>query len=115
MAKPVAINHSRIRRDCCDACKKERRLLLVLKEGHDLCCFTATGRSDSEICEIGEQGVSTVGSAFASTAFRLESMAKLQLNLRPLITNSRLRKRPSGLRVSDELLSLPSGGRQTGK
>ena len=65
MAKPVATNHSRIRRDCCDPVK-ERRLLLVLNEGHDLCCCIATGRNDSEICEIGEQGVSTVGSALAS-------------------------------------------------
>ena len=39
-----------------------RRLLVVLYEGHDLCCFTATGRSVLEICETGEQGVSIVGS-----------------------------------------------------
>jgi hypothetical protein len=38
------------------------RLLIVLYEGHDFCCFTATGRSVLEICETGEQGVSIVGS-----------------------------------------------------
>jgi hypothetical protein len=73
----------------------DRRLLVVLYEGHDFCCFTATGRSVLEICETGEQGVSIVGSEFTSTPFKVERKSKLQLNLRPLITNSRLRKWPS--------------------
>lgn len=63
IAKPVAINHLRIRRDCCVVSSGTFcRLLIVLSEGHDLCCFTATGRNVLEICEIGEQGVLTVGS-----------------------------------------------------
>ena len=35
IAKPVAFNHLGIRRDCAISC----RSLVVLSEGHDLCCF----------------------------------------------------------------------------
>ena len=62
IAKPVAINHLRIRHDCVDILWMLCRLCVVLSEDHDLCCFSVTGRSVSEICEIGEQGVSSVGS-----------------------------------------------------
>lgn len=58
IAKPVAINHLRIRHDCADILWMLCRLCVVLFEGHDLCCFSVTGRNASEICEIGEQGVS---------------------------------------------------------
>ena len=59
IATPVAINHLRIRRDCADILHWMLcRLCVVLSEGHDLCCFNVTERSVSEICEIGEQGVS---------------------------------------------------------
>jgi hypothetical protein len=37
------------------------RLLVVLFEGHDLCCSYVTRRSVLEICEIGEQGVLVAG------------------------------------------------------
>jgi hypothetical protein len=59
IAKPVAINHLGIHHDCADILC---RLCVVLSEDHDLCCFSVTGRSVSEICEIGEQGVSSAGS-----------------------------------------------------
>ena len=62
IAKPVAINHLRIRHDCADILWMIYRLCVVLSEDHDLCCFSATGRNVSEICEIGEQGVSFAGS-----------------------------------------------------
>jgi hypothetical protein len=52
----------RIRRDCCDVFNDAAGCLVVLFEDHDLCCCFATWRSVSEICEIGEQGVSIVGS-----------------------------------------------------
>jgi hypothetical protein len=59
IATPVAINHLRIRHDCADILHwMLYRLCVVLSEGHDLCCFNATERGVSEICEIGEQGVS---------------------------------------------------------
>lgn len=32
------------------------RLLVVLFEGHDFCCYQVTGRSVLEICEVGEHG-----------------------------------------------------------
>lgn len=70
IAKPVAINHSRIRRGCCDILWMICRLLVVLPEDHDLCCFTVTGRSVSEICETGEQGVLTVGSELLVNSFK---------------------------------------------
>jgi hypothetical protein len=61
MAKPVAFNHLRIRRDCCE--KKNVindiffcRLLVVLFEDHDLCYLVVTRRNASEICETGEHG-----------------------------------------------------------
>jgi hypothetical protein len=60
MAKPVAINHLRIRRDCCKKkCHHDIffcRLLVVLYEDHDLCYFVVTRRNASEICETEEHG-----------------------------------------------------------
>ena len=53
------------------------RLLVVLSEGHDVCCFTATERNVLEICEIGEQGVSTIDSEFASKAAMSECISRL--------------------------------------
>jgi hypothetical protein len=61
IAKPVAINHSRIRRDCAEQFTCSTGCLVVLSESYDLCYFIATGRNMLEICEIGEQGVSVVG------------------------------------------------------
>lgn len=60
IAKPVAINHLGIRRDCAEQKILLYRLLVVLSEGYDLCYFIATERSMLETCEIGEQGVSVV-------------------------------------------------------
>lgn len=54
MAKSVAINHSRIRRDCA-LFKQECWLLVVLTEGYDLCC-PSDREKWPEACEIGEQG-----------------------------------------------------------
>ena len=82
IAKPVAINHSRIRRDCAEQIQLLYRLLVVLSEGYDLCCFIVTGRSMLEICEIGEQGVSFVGFELR-VSFTAESLLMLQLNLQP--------------------------------
>ena len=82
IAKPVAINHLRIRRDCAKLIYLLYRLLVVLSEGYDLCCFVATGRSMLEICEIGEQGVSFVDYELLVRLLS-ERISKLQLNLQP--------------------------------
>jgi hypothetical protein len=82
IAKPVAIIHLGIRRDCEEQLRLLHRLLVVPSEGYHLCCFSATGRSMLEICEIGEQGVSIVD--FASLVRRLrssEGLSQLQLDL----------------------------------
>jgi hypothetical protein len=60
IAKPVAINHLRIRRDCAVFINKHGWLLAVLIEDRNLCQLM-TGSSVSEICEIGEQGGLVVG------------------------------------------------------
>jgi Cys-tRNA synthase (O-phospho-L-seryl-tRNA:Cys-tRNA synthase) len=82
IAKPVAINHSRIRRDCANAIHCFYRLLVVLNEGYHLCCFVATERSMLEICEIGEQGVSIVDYELLVRLLS-ERISKLQLDLQP--------------------------------
>lgn len=61
IAKPEAISHLRIRRDCAVVFSDFGRLLVVLFEDRHLCCFTATVGSVFEICESGEQGVSIAG------------------------------------------------------
>jgi hypothetical protein len=59
IAKPVAINHLRIRRDYA-VFLQHSWLLVVLSEGRNL-CYRVTESSVSEICEIGEQGGLVIG------------------------------------------------------
>ena len=59
IAKPVAINHLRIRRDYA-VFLQHSWLLVVLSEGRNL-CYSVTESSVSEICEIGEQGGLVIG------------------------------------------------------
>jgi hypothetical protein len=87
IAKPVAINHLRIRHDCADILWMLCWLCVVLFEDHDLCCSLVTGRSVSEICEIGEQGVSFAGSDLL-VHISMECISRLHLNLQLLMTNS---------------------------
>jgi hypothetical protein len=54
LAKPDAVNHLGIRRDCAIVLCDFGRLLVVLFKGRHLSCFTVTGGSAFEICEIGE-------------------------------------------------------------
>jgi hypothetical protein len=59
IAKPVAINHLRIRRDYA-LFFQHSWLLVVLSEGRQL-CYLVTGSNVSKICEIGEQGGLVMG------------------------------------------------------
>jgi hypothetical protein len=88
IAKPVAFNHLGIRLDCAlllampvagSSLRRPRSLLL-----------SATGRTASEICEIGEQGVSTVGFVRVSNAS--EGSSWLQLESSTHLTNSTIEK-----------------------
>jgi len=54
MAKPVAVNHLGIRRDCAVVFTDFGRLLVVLSKGRHPCCLVVTGGSVFEFCEIGE-------------------------------------------------------------
>ena len=108
IAKPVAINHLRIRRDCAKLIYLLYRLLVVLSEGYDLCCFVATGRSMLEICEIGEQGVSFVGSGLL-VSFTAESFSKLQLNLQPFQRKLPTAKAACAVSIGRLLSACPYG------
>ena len=91
IAKPVAINHLRIRHDCADILWMLCRLCVVLSEGHDRCCFY----SDREKCvwNLWDRGTRCFICRlwFASTA--MECISTSHLNLQLLMTNSHLWKR----------------------
>jgi hypothetical protein len=86
-----AFNQLGIRRDCAVVFTDFGRLLVVLSEGRHLCCLVATRGSVLEICESGEQGVSTAGAVLVSTARESYSVLRL-IQLTNMLMNSRLRK-----------------------